>query len=78
MADKPSGKRDYSDLPEPIPDTPENVARAILGTPPKTDWRYLREDHEEDCDNEENETGLQHRKGVDHLPAWLAGKMAEA
>ncbi len=68
MAENPTGKRDYSDLPEPISDTPENVARAILGTPPKTDWRYLREDQEEECDNEESETGLQHREGVDHLP----------
>ena len=68
--DKPSGKRDYSDLPGPIPDTPENVARAILGSPPKaeSEWHYLRDTNEEDCDNEENETGLQHRKGVDHLP----------
>jgi len=32
-------------LPEPIPDTPENVMRAILATPPRKDeaWRYLRE-----------------------------------
>ena len=31
-------------LPEPIPDTPENVARALLTTPPKRDdeWKYLR------------------------------------
>ena len=29
--------------PEPIPDTAENIARAILTTPPKPDdeWRYL-------------------------------------
>ena len=69
MADKPTGKRDYSALPDPIPDTPENVARAILGSPPKadSDWRYLRDTYEEECDNEENETGLQHRKGMDHL-----------
>ena len=68
MTDKPSGKRDYSDLPGPNPDTPENVARAIMGAPPRTDWRYLREDREEGCDNEETETGLQHSEGVDHLP----------
>ena len=32
-------------MPEPIPDTPENVARAILGSPPKgkQDWRYLKD-----------------------------------
>ena len=32
-------------MPEPIPDTPENIARAILNTPPKKkrDWRYIRD-----------------------------------
>ena len=31
-------------MPEPIDDVPENVARAIFGTPPKReqDWRYLK------------------------------------
>ena len=31
-------------LPAPIPDTPENVARALLTTPPKDDgeWDYLK------------------------------------
>ena len=31
---------------EPIPDTPENIARAILGTPPKKrdEWDYLEEE----------------------------------
>ena len=31
-------------MPEPIPDTPENVARALLTTPPKgeSDWDYLK------------------------------------
>ncbi len=29
----------------PIPDTPENIMRAIVNTPPKTDdeWRYLQD-----------------------------------
>ena len=29
-------------IPEPIPDTPKNVVRAILGTPPEKrgEWRY--------------------------------------
>ena len=33
-------------MPEPIPDTPENIARAVLNTPPKNDedWRYLQDD----------------------------------
>ena len=32
-------------LPEPIPDTPENIARALLTTPPKKegDWDYLKD-----------------------------------
>lgn len=25
-----------------IPDTPENIARAIMQGPPKKDWRYLK------------------------------------
>ena len=31
-------------LPDPIPDTPENVARALVSTPPKDegDWDYLK------------------------------------
>ena len=31
-------------MPDPIPDTPENVMRAILNTPPKRDdeWDYLK------------------------------------
>ena len=31
-------------MPKPIADTPENVARAILNTPPKqaSEWNYLR------------------------------------
>ena len=28
-------------MPEPIPDTPENIARACMEGPPKRDWRYL-------------------------------------
>ena len=32
------------DMPEQIPDSPENVALAILTTPPKReeDWEYLK------------------------------------
>ena len=31
-------------MPEPIPDTPENIARALLTTPPKKreEWDYLK------------------------------------
>ena len=32
-------------MPEPIPDTPENIARALLTTPPKKEdeWDYLKD-----------------------------------
>ena len=32
------------EMPEPIPDTPENVAKAILFTPPKkaNEWKFMQ------------------------------------
>lgn len=30
--------------PPKIPDTPENIAKAIMQKPPKKDWDYLKED----------------------------------
>ena len=30
-------------FPEPIPDSPEAIARAIMSGPPKKDWRYLQD-----------------------------------
>ena len=27
---------------DPIPDTPENIARACMMSPPKKDWNYLK------------------------------------
>ena len=32
-------------MPERIPDTPENVAKAVLNTPPKREdeWQYLKD-----------------------------------
>nr|MDE0502201.1 hypothetical protein [bacterium] len=45
--DKPKrGRPVEKPLPPPIPDTPENIARAVLATPPKRkrDWRYLKSD----------------------------------
>ena len=32
-------------MPDPIPDTPENIMQAILNTPPKDPdkWRYLQD-----------------------------------
>ena len=49
MSDKKPG-RPPKPMPEPIDDTPENVARALLTTPPKQreDWRFIREDEAED------------------------------
>ena len=46
MAEKPEIKRRRGRpikcaMPEPIPDTPENVARAIMRGPPKKEWDYL-------------------------------------
>ncbi len=29
--------------PDQIPDTPENVARAIMQGPPKKEWQFLKE-----------------------------------
>ena len=37
---KPKG-RPAKDMPPRIPDTPENIARAIMKGPPKKSWRYL-------------------------------------
>ena len=31
-------------MPDPIPDTPENIARACMQGPPKKKWRYLEKD----------------------------------
>ena len=30
-------------MPEPIPYTPENIARAIMQGPPKKEWDYLKD-----------------------------------
>ncbi len=37
-------------MPELIPDTPENIMRALLATPPKRDdeWEYVRKPTETD------------------------------
>ena len=31
-------------MPEPIPDTPENVVRTICQGPPKRNWEFLKPD----------------------------------
>ena len=47
MVDKPkrSRGRPSRSMPEQIPDTPENVARALLNTPPKhnDEWDYMKD-----------------------------------
>lgn len=42
-----------------IPDSPENVARAIMQAPPKAQWDYTRkpESEGEDESDDENEDG---------------------
>ncbi len=42
---KQRGRPPARPMPEPIPDTPENVARALLTTPPKkeSEWKYQKE-----------------------------------
>ena len=41
---KAQGRPTENEWPEQIPDTPENVAWAILTTPPKKDdeWEYMK------------------------------------
>lgn len=41
----PRGRPVEYPLPDPIPDSPENIARALLATPPKKqkEWRHIRE-----------------------------------
>ena len=48
MREKKRRGRPPLPMPDPIPDTPENVARAILTTLPKkrADWRYETEARE--------------------------------
>ena len=41
---RPRGRPVENKMPEPIPDTPENIAKAIMQGPPKKKWRYLGED----------------------------------
>ena len=46
MAEKQALKRQRgrpvkNTMPEPIPDTSENIARAIMQGPPKKEWNYM-------------------------------------
>ena len=42
---RPAGQSKYYEHFEHIPDTPENVAKALFSTPPKesNEWKYLKE-----------------------------------
>lgn len=53
MADpSKSDPPDELQMPEPIPDTPENIMKAILATPPKKrkDWKFMQERESRDGD----------------------------
>jgi len=39
---KPARGRPPRSMPEPIPATPEEVARVLMQGPPKKEWRYLK------------------------------------
>ena len=41
---KPRGRPVEHKLPEPIPDTPENIMKAFLKTPPKKreEWKFIQ------------------------------------
>ena len=45
MTDKKRGRPTKQTMPDPIPDTPDNIAQAIVTTPPKTpdEWRYTQD-----------------------------------
>ena len=43
-AKKPTGRPPTYHLPPPIPDTPENIIKAVLATPPKKreEWDHVK------------------------------------
>ena len=47
---KPRG-RPAKPMPELIPDTPENIAKAIMRGPPAKEWDYLK-DEKSDSEND--------------------------
>ena len=44
-SEQPRGRPVEHKLPEPIPDTPENIMKALLNTPPRKreDWKFVQE-----------------------------------
>ena len=45
MSKNPRGRPVEHKLPDPIPDTPENIMKAFLKTPPKKreEWKFVQE-----------------------------------
>lgn len=43
---KPRGRPVTRKMPEQIPDTPENVARALMTTPPPKKWAYMEQEED--------------------------------
>ena len=45
---RPRGRPVKNEMPEPIPDTPENIMRAFLKTPPRknAEWKFMRDRQE--------------------------------
>ena len=45
---KPRGRPVEHKLPDPIPDTPENIMKAFLKTPPRKreEWKFVQEREE--------------------------------
>ncbi len=41
---KKRGRPSVLVMPDPIPDTPENIARACMQAPPKMHWDFLKPD----------------------------------
>ena len=41
---RPRGRPAVRVMPEQIPDTPENVVRALCQGPPKRDWKFMQPD----------------------------------
>ena len=41
---RPESTNSRRDTIQPIPDSPQNIARAIMRGPPKKEWRYLKGD----------------------------------
>ena len=70
-------------MPEPILDTPENIARALLTAPPNKDWDYLkpvsparRGPDDEECAAEQGLDRAADRRAADHNHAPPAAAAA--